>query len=318
MAKIAVKSERREQRTVTDSTSGPAQRRQLASGDGWTASDVVCASGPGDRPFEEQHSQTCVAIVVGGTFQYQTSAGRELMLPGALLLGNAGDYFTCGHEHGVGDRCVSFSYTQEFCERFRASAGLVKSRFKTPRLAPTRALSPLVSRASEVLAGADHAAFEELAVMALAQAIQIERGVVLRPTDAPPSSLARVTRVVRMIDSDPEAHHDLSGLAKIARLSPYYFLRMFEGLTGTTPHQYLLRARLRRAAIRLREEPTKILDIALGCGFGDVSNFNRTFRAEFGVSPREYRSKAWFAGGSILLAGQSLRLSRGDSGRGVQ
>jgi AraC family transcriptional regulator len=32
-----------------------------------------------------------------------------------------------------------------------------------------------------------------------------------------------------------------------------------------------------------------VLDIALDCGFGDVSNFNRTFRAEFGVSPREYR-----------------------------
>ncbi|HEY6400513.1 MAG TPA: AraC family transcriptional regulator [Blastocatellia bacterium] len=292
LAKIAVKSEGRVQRTVTDSTSRPPEQRQLASGGGWVASDVVCASGPQDQPFEEQHSQTCVAIVVGGTFQYRTSTGRELMLPGALLLGNAGDHFTCGHEHGVGDRCVSFSYTQEFCERFRTGAGLVKSRFKTPRLAPTRALSPLVSRALELLAGADHEAFEELAILVLAQAIQIERGVVLRPTDAQPSSLARVTRVVRMIDSDPEVPHDLSSLAKIARLSPYYFLRMFEGLTGATPHQYLLRVRLRRAAIRLREEPTRILDIALGCGFGDISNFNRTFRAEFGVSPRAYRSKA--------------------------
>jgi AraC family transcriptional regulator len=292
LAKIAVKSEGRVQRTVTDSTSRPPEQRQLASGDGWAAFDVVCASGPQDQPFEEQHSQTCVAIVVGGAFQYRTSAGRELMLPGALLLGNAGDYFTCGHEHGVGDRCVSFSYTQEFCERFRTGAGLVKSRFKTPRLPPTRALSPLVSRALELLAGSDHAAFEELGIQALAQAIQIERGVVFRPTDAPPSSLARVTRVVRMIDSDPEAPHNLSSLAEIARLSPYHFLRMFEGLTGTTPHQYLLRVRLRRAAIRLREEPTKILDIALGCGFGDISNFNRTFRAEFGVSPRAYRSKA--------------------------
>lgn len=292
LAKIAVRSEGRVQRTVTDSISHPPQRRQLASGDGWKASDLVCASGPLDKPFEEQHLQTCVAIVVSGTFQYRTSAGCELMLPGALLLGNAGDYFTCGHEHGIGDRCVSFLYTQEFCDRFKTSSSLVKSRFKTPRLAPTRALSPLVSRASELLAGADQAAFEELGILVLAQAIQIERGVVPRPTDAEPSSLARVTRVIRMIDCDPEVPHDLSSLAKIARLSPYHFLRMFEGLTGTTPYQYLLRVRLRRAAIRLREEPTRILDIALGCGFGDVSNFNRAFRAEFGVSPRAYRSKA--------------------------
>ena len=45
---------------------------------------------------------------------------------------------------------------------------------------------------------------------------------------------------------------------------------------GLTPLRQTLEA-LRRAAIRFRTEPTRILDIALGCGFGDVSNFNRTF-----------------------------------------
>jgi AraC-like DNA-binding protein len=95
-----------------------------------------------------------------------------------------------------------------------------------------------------------------------------------------------------MIEGDPDAPHDLSSLAQIARLSPYHFIRTFERVTGTTPHQYLLRIRLRRAAIRLRTEREKISDIALGCGFGDISNFNRTFRAEFGVSPRAYRSAA--------------------------
>jgi AraC family transcriptional regulator len=90
-----------------------------------------------------------------------------------------------------------------------------------------------------------------------------------------------------MIDHDPDIPYDLRGLAQFARLSPYHFLRTFEGLTGTTPHQYLLRGRLRRAAFRLRTESTKILDI----GFGDVSNFNRSFRSEFGVSPRVYRAQ---------------------------
>ncbi|HWE53567.1 MAG TPA: AraC family transcriptional regulator [Bryobacteraceae bacterium] len=63
-----------------------------------------------------------------------------------------------------------------------------------------------------------------------------------------------------------------------------------EDLTGTTPHQYLLRMRLRRAALRLRTARSKVLDVALECGFGDVSNFLRAFRGEFGVSPRVYRS----------------------------
>jgi Helix-turn-helix domain len=69
----------------------------------------------------------------------------------------------------------------------------------------------------------------------------------------------------------------------------FYFLRTFEQLTGITPHQYVRRTRLREAASRLVAETEKVLDVALDCGFGDVSNFNRAFRTEFGVSPRVFR-----------------------------
>lgn len=252
---------------------------------------MVCAAGPQDRPFEEQHSRTSVAVVVSGTFQYRTSTGRELMMPGSLLLGNAGDAFTCGHEHGKGDRCVAFWYSDAFRERVLSNAGISCSRFRTPRLAPGRALSSLVARASELLIGGERAVFEELGMLMLAHAIQVQNGDDLRKDEAEPSSLARVTRVIRMIEKDPDVPHDLAGLAQIARLSPYHFVRIFEGITGTTPYQYLLRMRLRRVAVRLRTEPAKVLQIALDCGFGDVSNFNRVFRAEFGVSPRLYRAQ---------------------------
>jgi AraC-like DNA-binding protein len=268
------------------------EARELASGDGWSVRDIVCTAGPADRPFEEQHSVHSIAIVVAGTFQYRTSTGRELMTPGSLLLGNAGDCFTCGHEHGTGDRCLSFSYTRDFCDQLADSAGIVVSRFRTPRLAPLRELSPLVANAAGVLAGADSAQLEELAHQLLARTLQIGSDDPARRLEPDPSSLARVTRVIRMIDAHPETAHDLTSLAGIARLSAYHFLRVFERLTGTTPHQYLLRMRLRRAATRVRQESGKILDIALDCGFADVSNFNRMFRAEFGVSPRAWRSMA--------------------------
>ena len=81
----------------------------------------------------------------------------------------------------------------------------------------------------------------------------------------------------------------LGSLAREAGLSRFHFLRTFERLTGVTPHQYVMRARLREAAIRLVAESGNVLDIALDCGFGDVSSFNRAFRNEFGVSPRVFR-----------------------------
>jgi transcriptional regulator GlxA family with amidase domain len=102
--------------------------------------------------------------------------------------------------------------------------------------------------------------------------------------------LARVTEIVRAIEDAPSVAFSIRGMAQDARLSPYHFLRTFESLTGVTPHQYVRRVRLRHAAARLASERTKVIDVAFDSGFGDVSNFNRAFRAEFGVSPSRYRA----------------------------
>ena len=49
---------------------------------------------------------------------------------------------------------------------------------------------------------------------------------------------------------------------------------------------------LREAAKRLSSSREPITEIALDVGFDDLSNFTRSFRAEFGASPREYRLAA--------------------------
>jgi AraC family transcriptional regulator len=277
---------------VTSEACAKPKARILASGEGWAISDVVCCAGPKDTPFEEEHSNMSIAMVIAGSFQYRTSTGRELMTPGSLLLGNAGDSYICGHEHGAGDRCVSFKYSQDLRERLTDDFGLSRKRFRVPRIPPLRSLAPLVAKAVALLSGTGMTTYEDLAMAVFARAIEADCGMEPRPHLADSASLARVTRVVRMIDQDPEASHDLNSIAHTARLSPCHFLRTFKALTGVTPHQYLLRARLRRASLRLRTECARIIDIALGCGFGDVSNFNHAFRAEFGVSPRAYRAGA--------------------------
>ena len=254
-------------------------------------SDVVCTSGPATRPFEEKHSRPAIAIVVSGTFQYRSANGLALMTPGSVLLGNMGQSFECGHEHGTGDRCVSFAFEPGYFDRLMADAGGGRSGtgFQALRLPPIRVLSPLVARASTALAGMNEPSWEEFAIRLAAHAVQWDRGVSPTPVSPQPGDVARITRVVRMLEAHPEECHDLGSLAREVRLSPYHFLRTFESVAGATPHQYLLRMRLRRAAIRLRTGSANILEIAFDCGFGDVSNFNRAFRGEFGVSPRAYR-----------------------------
>ncbi|HET9183915.1 MAG TPA: AraC family transcriptional regulator [Candidatus Angelobacter sp.] len=273
---------------------------ELARGKGWFVSDVTCCAGPRDRAFEEQHAHMSIAIVTEGTFQYRSSEGRELMSPGSLLLGNAGQYFECGHEHGTGDHCVSFSYEPDYFEALAEDAGVCATRFRTLRLRPVREMSPLIARACAEAAkpfNSGHAAANESIVALDWEAIGQELAVRALELAAghkvtaasEPAAEARVTRVLRMIESRPDQDHELGSLAREAKLSRYHFLRVFRQLTGLTPHRYILRARLRRAATRLLLEPAKVLDIALDSGFGDISNFNHAFHAEFGVSPRTYR-----------------------------
>ena len=265
--------------------------RILARGDGWTVADVVCTSGPDDRSFEEQHTSCTIAVVLAGTFQYRSALGHALMSPGSLMLGNQGQCFECGHEHGEGDRCVSFWYAPDYFERLAADAGARGAgvNFSTPRIPPLRSLSPLIARAALGVANADRVPWEEFGVRLAARTIRLVSGASSDPDGLPPNAESRVSRAVRKIDRHPDEALTLANLARGAGLSPYHFLRTFERLMGVTPHQYVLRARLREAAIRLAVEPGNVLDIALDCGFGDVSNFNRAFRTEFGVSPRDYR-----------------------------
>ena len=221
------------------------------------------------------------------------------MTPGSLFLGNTGQYFECGHEHGAGDRCLSFQYSPDYFERLAAEAGVHSdAKFNRLRVPPVRDLSPTVTRACAALARLEDgerqcASWEELSIQLAAQALQFANGLSAGGDDiTQPSALARVTRAVRMIEEGSGSELALGTLARRAGLSSYHFLRTFQKLTGVTPHQYVRRMRLREAAIRLATEPAKVLDIALDCGFGDVSNFNRAFRSEFGTSPLEYRMRA--------------------------
>jgi AraC-like DNA-binding protein len=229
------------------------------------------------------------------------------MTPGSLLLGNAGQCFECGHEHGVGDRCLSFEYEPDYFEAIAAEAGArsYTPRFSSLRVPPLRELSPVITRAlaaaktvllngphkdsrSEDNSGERSRIWEEIALELAGNSLAIS-GAAPPNGASSPAAEARVTRVLRMIERHPDMRHTLSSLAAEARLSRYHFVRIFGQLAGLTPHQYIVRSRLRRAALQLVTERSKVLDIALAAGFGDVSNFNHAFRAEFGVSPSLYR-----------------------------
>jgi AraC-like DNA-binding protein len=272
---------------------GKLATKILASGDGWWVGDVVCTAGPADRPFEEQHDAVSIAVVVEGSFQYRSECSSAVLSPGSLLLGSYGQTFECGHEHGAGDRCVAFHYAPEFFER--AAAGCA---FPVHRIPPIAALAPWVVQAQLGLHAPRQPVLEELA-HGLAGAVL---GVLGTADAARPASAAderRVSAVLRFIEAHLSEPLPLERLASIAQMSAFHFLRVFKQVLRVTPHQYILRARLREAATWLQTRPDAVLDIALDTGFEDLSNFHHAFRAEFGVTPRAYRRHKKGSGRSI-------------------
>ena len=131
---------------------------------------------------------------------------------------------------------------------------------------------------------------EEIALELAGAVIQLDGISGRDSTTVASRDYARIADVIRHLETRIAEAHTLENLAVIAGCSRYHFLRIFRRATGVTPHQWILRVRLREAAKRIVTTREPITAIALDVGFEDLSNFIRSFRAEFGVSPRIYRA----------------------------
>jgi AraC family transcriptional regulator len=256
----------------------------VAAGPGWRVHDILCSAGPRDRPFEEQHPSVCIAAVLRGSFKYRTTQGSGTMAPGAILLGNHGQCFECGHEHAPGDRCLSFMFEPECFETIvSAIPGARTPAFPVARLPPLAALTPVITAAELAKPdGVEDVAFD------------LAGRVVSLLADAGQPAVShrdekRISTALRRIERDADQTLSLTELASEAAMSRYHFLRTFRDVVGLTPHQFILRTRLRNAAIALRRSTQPVLHIALEAGFADLSTFNRRFRATMGATPTDYR-----------------------------
>lgn len=84
----------------------------------------------------------------------------------------------------------------------------------------------------------------------------------------------------------------VAALAGRFYLSTSYLSHAFKAWTGYSPQQYLLLSRISCAKELLLTTGDPVGEISVKCGFGDVSNFVRSFRKECGVPPGRYRKAA--------------------------
>jgi AraC family transcriptional regulator len=160
-------------------------------------------------------------------------------------------------------------------------------KFADPRLG---ALAAAVN--AEMIAGFPSGrVFLDSLEQAIAVALVNGHGVRRRPVKIYRGGLgsARLRRIKELVDAKLEDDLSLDEMAQSVGLSTAHFARMFRKSMGETPHQFVLRQRVERAKAMLRAADTRVLDVAVACGFKTQQHFAQVFRGVCGVSPTEYR-----------------------------
>jgi AraC family transcriptional regulator len=97
-----------------------------------------------------------------------------------------------------------------------------------------------------------------------------------------------VQRMQEYIEAHLQEPVTLHMLAEAAGYSPWHAARVFKALTGKSPFEYIRLRRLSRAAVRLRDEQVRVVDVAFDFVFDSHEGFTRAFSKQFGLTPRTF------------------------------
>jgi AraC-like DNA-binding protein len=250
-----------------------------------SVSDFRCTAEPGEKPFAEQYACHSISYVRKGSFGCQCRGRFHELVAGSILVGHPGDEYICTHDHVVGDECLSFFLDPELVEAINDRPEI----WRIGSVPPLPELMVLGELAQTAAAGNSDVGLDEVGHLFASRFVDVVSGRSPKPMTASLRDRRRAVETALWIDAHSHRPIDLDDAAAQAGISPFHFLRLFSGVLGVTPHQYLVRSRLRHAARRLADDDSPVTDIAYDVGFNDLSNFVRTFHRAAGASPQKFR-----------------------------
>jgi AraC-like DNA-binding protein len=258
----------------------------LLQNDSISVYDYRCAAGPDSKPFVEQHHCHSVAYVRKGSFGCTKRGQSFELVAGSILVGHPGDEYVCTHDHHIcGDECLSFALAPELVDRIGGKADV----WRTGCAPPLPELMVLGELAQAAACGRSDIGLDEVGHALANRFVEVMSGRTQRPLRATARDRRRAVETALWIDAHSHRPIGLEDAAGQAGLSAFHFLRLFSSVLGVSPHQYLVRSRLRHAARFLADDDRPITDVAYDVGFGDLSNFVRSFHRAAGISPLRFR-----------------------------
>lgn len=105
------------------------------------------------------------------------------------------------------------------------------------------------------------------------------------------SAPRRLRRTADYVEANLDGDLSISALAGVAAMSPFHFARAFREAFDASPHRYVMRRRLARAAELLAATRLQVTEIAMACGFASADHLATSFRRQHGLTPSEYRRR---------------------------
>lgn len=232
----------------------------------------------------ERTEDIAVTFVEGGRFALEEGGKSWTFRAGDVVVSTPGRLRQYQHfEECPDDVCLSISFAPETVED---ALGKSRAPFAPPQIGrgPVTEFARLQIQCA--VASLDSLWIEEMAfhsLLALAKDAWNRR-------NQPTISVAhthRIRNAIELMSQEITERCSLTSISREVGMSPFHFARTFSGLVGLSPHQYLLRLRLRRSAIMLRQGAS-VTTAALSNGFDNLGHFSRSFRRRFGMNPSKY------------------------------
>lgn len=260
-----------------------------------------------DHFFVERHWHNYVEIllIIKGSYLFEINLENHILKEGDICILNSeelhqitGQSSDAVHEVLLFDpKILDFSYTDEWEEEYIAPF-LVRSLIAQNILHPEDDGYPEFRKTLKKLIA--EALRKDLGWYIKCKLLLLEifhlmtaHGMLFPAKEAMSAADARKIDRYKTIISYIESHYEepvsLQQLADTIPCNSQYLCRFFREIAGVSPIQYLISYRLERACSLLLQTSKPVTEIALDCGFDNISYFIRKFKASKGCTPKEYR-----------------------------
>ena len=236
-----------------------------------------CPAKPVIRPFLVPEDSVCIELVTDGIAYFEENNSRRQCTVGTIVWNMPGDETIHETEVKSPYRCYAFHFKNCHVGRDIPRVSLwtpADNALVFAKECLESFHSDMISR--ELLGNYAYASL-------LFHATKPQSSIISYPTP--------LNHAMKYISKHLYAEIGPDNISAICKISKPYLFALFKKYLKTSPHQYILNARMTKAKSLLCIGNTPIKEIAEQCGFNSLEVFYRQFRKNSGISPAKYRHK---------------------------